>query len=91
MVASNWRTWVQWAVLVPCWVGCQTQGPPRDPLFISKTPMSAKAQYGPPVAIAYLEPTLPRDPFLAASTPSFADKNVGSVPGTLTNRPRDKD
>jgi hypothetical protein len=50
--------------------------------------MSAKAEFAPPVAFAYLEPTLPRDPSLTKSAPVLVDKNVPSVPGTLTNRPK---
>jgi hypothetical protein len=65
--------------------GCQgfskSQGLPNDPLFVSKKPMEAKAKLGPPVALAYLEPSLPSDPYLA--------KNGRSVSGTLTNRPKD--
>ena len=95
MAASNWRNWLRWAMLAPCLTGCQgffgNDGPPHDPLFLSKTPMSAKAKLAPPVAFAYLEPALPRDPFLAKDAPIFADKNGGSVSGTLTNRTKDQD
>jgi hypothetical protein len=88
---SIWRNWIRWTILAPCLVGChhlfETQGPPHDPLFLSKTPMTAKAQFAPPVAFAYLEPTLPRDPFLEKNAPVLVDKSDRMVPGALTNRP----
>jgi hypothetical protein len=90
MAASIWRTWLGWAILVPCTTGCQgffgNQGPPHDPLFLSKTPMSAKAELAPPIAIARLEPTAPRDPYYATNAPALANQNGRPVPGTLTNR-----
>jgi hypothetical protein len=71
--------------------GCQgvfgTHEPPHDPLFISKTPISAKAQYTPPVTLAYLEPTAPRDPYSVPA--ALADKNGRPVQGTLTNRAKE--
>ena len=94
MPALTWRNWLPWAILVPCLPGCQglfkSEGPPRDPLFVSKTPMTAKAQYAPPVALAYLEPALPRDPCLAKDAPALADKNGRPVKGTLTGRSREE-
>jgi hypothetical protein len=95
MPASIWRTWLCWAILVPCLPGCKnlfgTDGPPHDPLFLSKTPMTAKAEYAPPVALAYLEPTAPRDPYLAKNLPALADKNGRRVEGTLTNRLKEQE
>jgi hypothetical protein len=91
MSSSIWRNWLRWAILTPCLLGCHnlfgTQGPPHDPLFLSKTPMTAKAQFSPPIAFAYLEPTVPRDSFLDKDAPVVVDKNDRKVPGTLTNRP----
>jgi hypothetical protein len=90
MPALNWRNWLPWAILVPCLLGCRSlfksEGPPRDPLFVSKTPTTAKAEYAPPVALAYLEPTVPCDPYSVKNAPAFADKNGRSIQGTLTNR-----
>ncbi len=93
MAASNWRTWLWSAVLAPALIGCQglcgTQGPPHDPLFISKAPLSAKAELNPPVAFAYLEPTMPPDPFFLKNRPVYGDTG-NSVPATLTNREKDQ-
>lgn len=95
MAASRWRSWLWWATLAPCLAGCQglanSQNPPRDPLFFSKVPMSAKAELTPPVAYAYLEPSMPRDPFVTPKSPVYADKNGGAVPGVLTNRAKVQD
>jgi hypothetical protein len=95
MGASTWRNWLWWAILAPGLAGCQglfnNQGPPRDPLFFSKTPISAKPELTPPIAFAYLEPSLPRDPFLVKNPAVFADKSGGTVPGTLTNRTSGED
>ena len=95
MFASNWRNWLRWAILLPTLTGCQgffgTQGPPRDPLFVSKTPMSARAEFAPPVTFAYLEPAVPRDPFSVKNDPLLADKNSRPVPGTLTNRAKERE
>jgi hypothetical protein len=95
MGASIWRTWLRWAILPPLLTGCQgfsgDQGVPRDPLFISRTPVTAKATFAPPVALAYLEPTVPRDPQLANNTPAVADKNGRAVQGTLTGRSKEQD
>ena len=90
MSSSIWRNWLHGAILVPCLTGCQaffgSAGAPHDPLFLSKTPVSAKAELTPPVAYAYLEPALPRDPFLAKNQPVIVEKKDRSIPGTLTNR-----
>jgi hypothetical protein len=95
MSASIWRGWVCWAILMTCLTGCQglfgTQGPPHDPLFLSKTPMSARAELAPPIAIAYLEPTVPLDPSLAKNAPVLVDHNGPPVPAKLTNRPNEQD
>jgi hypothetical protein len=53
--------------------------------------MTAKAEHAPPVALAYLEPTAPRDPYLAKNVPAFADKNGRPVQGTLTNRLKEQE
>jgi hypothetical protein len=95
MSTSNWRKWLCGAILVSCLSGCRSfftsDGPPHDPLFLSKTPMSARVDFASPVAFAYLEPTMPKDPFLAENPPVLVDKNGPSVPGTLTNRVSDVD
>ena len=37
--------------------------------------MTAKAIYGPPISFAYLEPSLPRDPYFAKNLPALVDQN----------------
>lgn len=95
MLASNWRSWLRWAILVPCLTGCQgfsaSQGPPHDPLFRSKTPVAAKAEYAPPVTLAYMEPTPPNTPLHKQNAPVIVDHDAPKVPGTLTNRPGSDD
>ena len=76
MSVSKWRNWLCGGSLLAL-VGCQSlfgpKGPPQDPLFLSKTPMTAKAVYGPPVSFAYLEPSLPRDPYFARNLPALVE------------------
>ncbi len=94
MRTSIWPKWLCWAFLVPGLAGCQnyfgTQGPPHDPLFLSKIPTTGKAEFTSPVAFAYLEPSMPRDPF-AQDAGILADKNGDRVSGTLTNRIKDQE
>jgi hypothetical protein len=82
-------------MLMPCLAGCRNvfdrQGPPQDPLFLSRTPTAAKTTSAPPVVIACLEPAAPRNPFAGDSNTAIADNNSGSVPGTLMHRSNAKD
>jgi hypothetical protein len=88
---SNWRSWLFCALLTPTFLGCQSiyppAGLPRDPLFLSKTPVAAKARFAPPVVLAYREPTAPQG-FMFANVP---DNAPPTVPATLTNRPAKQD
>src|SRR5262245_45168438 len=57
---------------------------PQDPLFIAHKPIEAKAETGPPVAVAYSEPTMPLD----AATALARAKQGKTVPGILTGNPK---
>jgi hypothetical protein len=88
MASLSWQSWHRWAILAPLFMGCQSffanQGPPNDPLFFSKAPMTAKVEYGPPITYAYLEPSAPLDP--RGNGTVIVEQNARPVPGTLTNR-----
>jgi hypothetical protein len=79
---------------MPCVPGCQnffkSEGPPHDPLFVSKAPMTAKADHAAPVALAYVEPVLPRDPYRSDDGPTLADQNGRPVRGTLTGQSKEQ-
>jgi hypothetical protein len=94
---ESWRIWLV-AVLVGCWAtGCKSPELPADPLFISRKPIEAKPETAAPVALAYVEPPLPPEPFLMprfGDRPQIAqpsattanDDRQRKVPGILTNR-----
>ena len=66
-------------------LGCAAnQSVPQDPLFVTHKPIEAKAVTGPPIAVAFSEPTMPIDPATALAL-ARQGKNV---PGVLTVNPK---
>ncbi len=65
MSGRTWRSWLigaAGATLLGL-AGCKSWfGPPKlpdDPLFLSRTPIEAKAETGPPVPVPYSDPAIP--------------------------------
>ena len=66
-------------------LGCAAnQSIPQDPLFVTHKPIEAKAEAGPPIAVAFSEPTMPLD----AATALARAKQGKTVPGILTVNPK---
>ena len=76
-----------WPLALALWagVGCAANhSMPQDPLFIAHKPVEAKAEAGPPIAVAFSEPTMPLDPATALARA----KQDKTVPGILTVNPK---
>jgi hypothetical protein len=88
MTGANWRSWLFCATLVGLLPGCRhffaDTGPPQDPLFARRPPEPAKAEFAPPVAIAFSDPIAPQDPVLAKTRPPYPGRQT---PGVLTSHP----
>ncbi len=78
----RWRNWVGAGLMAAC-LGCQfaSQSLPSDPLFVSRKPIEAKAEFAQPVTVAFTEPVMPLDPI------ALARQKQKTVPGVLTGRP----
>lgn len=81
MLPRIWPTWVAVSMLLAA-TGCKglfpSKGAPEDPLFLTHTPIEAKAQAGPPIHLSYSHPTMPSYP---QPLPELA------APGTPVNIP----
>jgi hypothetical protein len=73
--------------------GCQglfgPKGPPKDPLLLVRKPVEGKPSAGPPVALAYVEPTPPRGQWAQEHAPDIAGTPPRRMPAILTNRTLD--
>ena len=97
MSARNWRVWqVGLAAVLAVGGGVGCHGSPKlptDPLFAGKKPITAQAELGPPLQMAYAEPIRPLDPGVALGVKTPAPTRpqqtypTRTVPGLLTIRP----
>jgi len=75
MQRTHWRIWRVWAFLAPVLVtGCGSTGLPRDPMFVSVTPMEGRTTSSTPVAVAAIAPSPPAVPEELSSRPVYAQR-----------------
>lgn len=85
MFQANWRNWRLLAIPpILTLAGCQglfgSQGPPRDPLFLSVRPVEGKSAGAGPLAVAVAEPSLPPVPEEIYNRPSYAQRRATTSP-----------